>query len=146
VFVPQPALAAYQRDDARLTHAPHLAGLLAGVLVFARMLESTLAQVTQTQEMPKDESDQPGMPLVGQQVPQLRALAREHGILGDDIADDGNALPGGAATLSDLSELSRRVAARAEWAGALHLANSVLWQTCAHDIWERRAIWPLLRS
>jgi hypothetical protein len=129
VLIPQTALIAYQRDNARLPRAPHLEGLLVGVLVFARVLESTLAQVWQSQTSRTDEPGrQPSGPLLSEQAAQLRAIVREHMIVGGDAVEDAQGFPGDGSALADVSELSRRVADRAEQAGALHLANSVLWE------------------
>jgi hypothetical protein len=125
VFVPQPALPAYQRDSARLAHASHVEGLLVGVLVFARMLESTLEEIaTATEAEPSEpQRDLRAAPLAEREA-GLRAIAREHGLVpGDAPADASDA----SSPLDRVSELARRVADRAEQAGALHLANSILW-------------------
>jgi tetratricopeptide (TPR) repeat protein len=128
VFVPEPALTAYRRDNERLPHASHLEGLLVGVLVFARVLESTLAEVSHSQAARRDElTHERGIPLDAEQEQRVVALVREHGILGDP-AGTTQALPDRVQSLEALSELARRVADRAEQAGVLHLANSVLWE------------------
>ena len=129
MFVPQTALTAYQRDIARLPHAPQLEGLLVGVIVFARVLESTLAQISPPQASRSDASDgQPRSSLVAEQAAGLRAIVREHGIFDGDAIGDAQVVTGTGSTVADVSELSRRVADRAEQAGALHLANSILWE------------------
>src|SRR3954468_21161510 len=79
VFVPQPALTAYQRDSARLPHAPHAEKLLVGVFVFARVLESVLEHVATLQAVPREESeDQPAVPALAERQAELRAIAHEH--------------------------------------------------------------------
>jgi len=125
VFVPQPALTAYQRDSARLPRAPHVEELLVGVLVFARVLESALEQLA-TPRVEPHEMD-PDIPSLPEREAELRAIAREHRLFAGDPADNAPETPGGEVGLAAVSALARRVADRAEQAGALLLANSVLW-------------------
>jgi tetratricopeptide (TPR) repeat protein len=126
VFVPQPALTAYRRDTERSPHASHSEGLLAGVLAFACVLESVVAQVSASPAGGREESArEPEIALEAEQGQQLRALVQEHGILEGGAA---SMLDDGVRTLAELSELARRVADRAEQAGALHLANTVLYE------------------
>src|SRR6478752_6621886 len=98
VFVPQPALTAYQRDSARLPRAPHVEELLVGVLVFARVLESTLEHVaTSRAEPPETDADTPSLP---QREAELRAIAREHRLLAGDPAGNAQERPGGETGLA----------------------------------------------
>lgn len=129
LFVPQPALTAYRRDTERLPHASHSEGLLVGVLVFARVLESIVAQVSQSPVERREESAlDPSIALDTEQQQQLRALVREHGILEGSAVGAAPLFADGVRTFAELSELARRVADRAEQAGALHLANTVLYE------------------
>jgi tetratricopeptide (TPR) repeat protein len=129
VFVPHPALTSYQRDDARLPHAQHLDGSVVGVLVFAHVLESALLQISKSQAVRRHEAGEPpGSPLLAERAAQLRAIAREHGILVGDSFGNVPDMQGSESALAALSALSRHVADHAEQAGALHLANSVLWE------------------
>ena len=125
MFVPQPALTAYRCDNERLPQAPALGGLLVGVLVFARLLESIVAHISRAarEGTPGRES----ITLEAKQEQQVRALVHEHGILRTDVRG-ARAFPDRVRTLAELSELARRLADRAEQAGALHLANSVLFE------------------
>jgi tetratricopeptide (TPR) repeat protein len=109
-----------------LPPAPAVEGLLAGVLVFARLFDSIAAQLSASRPA---EGEHPGggadVSLDAEQEQRVRALVREHAILGDDLRGT-SALPGRVRTTAELSELTRRVADRAEQAGALDLANSLL--------------------
>jgi len=146
VFVPQPALTAYRRDSERLPHAPAVEGLLAGVLVFARLFESIAANAAAfrskaaqaaatlsrgidatTVPLRVDTTEaEPDVTLDPTAEEQVLTLVREHELLG--AARGSGALPERVRTFADLAELARRIADRAEQAGALDLANSLLFE------------------
>jgi len=127
VFVPQPAFVAYRRDSERLPHAPAVEGLLVGVLTFARLFESIAAQATASRGEPEAEpGDAPDLPLDVAHEQTVRTLVYEHELLGD--ATRGGQIPARVRTFAELGALTRRIANRAEQAGALDLANSLLFE------------------
>src|SRR4029079_5462992 len=101
--------------SARLPHAPRVEELLVGVLVFARVLESVLEHVATLPDVPRERTeDQPAVPALAERQAELRAIAQEHRLLAGDPTESAPEMPGGEVGLAALSELSRRIAGRAE--------------------------------
>ncbi|HEX7978080.1 MAG TPA: hypothetical protein VF461_05720 [Gemmatimonadaceae bacterium] len=109
-----------------MPYAPAVEGLLTGVLVFARLFEAIAAQVSTSRAAEAERPRQdPVIALEEEQEQQVRAVLSEHAILGDGVRGV-RVVPDRVRTFAELSELARQVADGAEQAGALNLANSLL--------------------